>query len=54
MKRQNAKDLLIDDHDYSTPADHYFSYLGKVKETGQKEQDIEVLDKLPLTLLLTD
>jgi hypothetical protein len=31
MKRQNAKDLLIDDHDYSSPGDHYFSYVGANK-----------------------
>ena len=41
IKGQNAKTLLIDDHDYSTPQDHYFSYLNKSKTGGEnKEQEV--------------
>lgn len=28
-EKVSAKKLLIDDHDYSTPQDHYFAYVNK-------------------------
>lgn len=32
--RVNVKALLMDDKSYSTPNDHYFSYLDKSKKEG--------------------
>ena len=29
MDKRNAKALMIDDGDYSTPQDHYFGYINK-------------------------
>ena len=52
MKPVKAKDLLIDDHDYSSPADHYFSYVNK-RNTGytyddEKRDSDAVMKKLNL------
>lgn len=48
----NAKELLIDDHDYSTPQDHYFAYINK-RNTGytfddDKQNNDQILGKLRL------
>jgi len=34
MNRVSAKHLLIDDKDYSSTQDHYFSYINKNKVDG--------------------
>jgi len=31
LSRMNAKDLILKDSDYSTPQDHYFAHLQKMK-----------------------
>lgn len=50
IRAGSAKDLMLKDADYSTPTDHYFSYLGKVKsgEIVKTEQEKHVLSKLDL------
>ena len=47
MKKQSAKQLLIDDNDYSTPQDHYFSYLNKGPNGPTQEK--EILEKLHMS-----
>ena len=44
----NAKELLLKDADYSTPSDHYFSHLQRLKSGGfsQEEQENKVLDEM--------
>ena len=34
----NAKQLILDDKDYSTPADHYFSYISRQKILNTKDE----------------
>ena len=37
MDKRNAKALMIDDGDYSTPQDHYFGYINK--RVGQSQDE---------------
>ena len=50
LRPTSAKDLMLKDADYSTPTDHYFSYLGKVKsgELSKSEQEDRVLSTLDI------
>jgi len=47
MKKQSAKALLLDDNDYSTTQDHYFSYLNK--GLNGPAQEAEILEKLQMS-----
>lgn len=37
----NAKQLMFEDKDYSTPQDHYFGYIGKKKRQNIDEEEKE-------------
>ena len=39
MDKRNAKALMIDDGDYSTPQDHYFGYINKRIGESQTERE---------------
>jgi hypothetical protein len=54
MTRNNAKNLLIDDHDYSTPQDHYFSYINKRQQTGVRGDENKILEDLGLQEFMTE
>lgn len=41
--RLNAKKLLLNDDDYSTPQDHYFGYINKIQ--GENPDFRDQLDK---------
>ena len=48
----DAKDLLLKDVDYSTPTDHYFQHLQKLKndpEYANKLREDEVLSSLSIS-----
>ena len=42
LHRTNAKELILKDADYSTPQDHYFSYVAKKK--SMLDQGLEMED----------
>jgi len=53
LMNPNVKQLLLDDKDYSTPADHYFSYIQKRKMMeAENEREKAVLDKIGIDKLL--
>lgn len=41
LSRMNAKDLILKDSDYSTPQDHYFAHLQKMKQPGVVRETLE-------------
>lgn len=41
LGRMNAKDLILKDVDYSTPQDHYFAHLQRMKEPGIVRETLE-------------
>jgi hypothetical protein len=45
MGADGAKQLLLKDTDYSTPTDHYFAYLQKLK-TDSRQDIISEEDKI--------
>ena len=48
---QGAKELMINDGNYATPADAYFAYINKNQESSNedfKERDKAILADLPL------
>ena len=57
MMKQNAKSLMIDDGDYSTPQDHYFGFINKrlnMTEQERKDTELRVFDKLQGKSLTND
>lgn len=54
--RVSAKVLLVDDKDYSSPQDHYFSYINTrpEKEKGLSEYQKSILDQLQLKSLINN
>lgn len=46
----NAKALLLKDTDYSTPSDHYFAHLQKLKTELESSKDKDVLQGLNVDL----
>jgi hypothetical protein len=41
LGRMSAKDLILKDADYSTPSDHYFAYLQKMKQPDVVKETLE-------------
>ena len=57
MKKQNAKSLMIDDGDYSTPQDHYFGFINKrmnLSEDERKAAELKIFEKLQNQSLTND
>jgi len=50
LGRMSAKDLILKDSDYSTPQDHYFAHLQKMKAPGIVKETLEekVIDELQI------
>jgi hypothetical protein len=49
MTKQNAKALMIDDGDYSTPVDHYFGFINRrldMTEQERKSAELKIFEKL--------
>lgn len=49
MSKQNAKSLMIDDGDFSTPQDHYFGFINRrltMSEEERKQTEHKVFDRL--------
>merc|ERR1712046_485550 len=50
--KDSAKELMLKDADYSTPTDHYFSHLQRMKEDddyASKAREHDVLEGLDIT-----
>ena len=43
LTSEGAKALMLKDSDYSTPSDHYFAYLQKIKTEGNEATEKMVL-----------
>jgi hypothetical protein len=41
LSRMSAKDLILKDSDYSTPQDHYFAHLLKMKQPDIVRETLE-------------
>lgn len=61
LGRMSAKDLILKDADYSTPQDHYFAYLQKMKQPDIVKEKLEEkviedlnIDKSSLKQLLVE
>ncbi len=53
--RENAKALLINDQEFTTPQDHYFSYINKRQGQSSdqvKENDLSIMKGLGLDMYL--
>ena len=51
----NARALIIDEQEYSTPSDHYFGYINRRQgqtQTVAKEEELKVMKSLGLEVLL--
>ena len=51
LQKVSAKKLLIDDKDYSTPSDHYFSFLNKRDESPDQ---LDIIKSLPMDSVITE
>lgn len=40
FNQDSAKDLMLKDSDYSTPTDHYFSHLQKLKSDADYSEEV--------------
>jgi hypothetical protein len=55
MGPHNARALMIDDKEYSTPSEHYFGYINRRQGQTQavaKEEELKVMKSLGLEVML--
>ena len=55
LSKVSAKQLLLDDSDYSTPQDHYFSYINRRQTESlgvRKMSDDSVMQKFDLVRMM--